>query len=132
MNCVRAFFVGGAICTIGEGIKQAVMHWLHLGEKDALLAVTVTSCTAKRFSSQDLTLYSKITKFGGAGGLVPITGFANSVKVFSRLWSVKKRDRCSGSELKSLQSQVRSFCTESYPLFFLGIIYMILVRLGVM
>lgn len=129
MNCVRAFFVGGAICTIGEGIKQAVMHWLHLGEKDALLAVTVTLVLLSVLLT-GFNLYSKITKFGGAGGLVPITGFANSVA--SPAIEYQKEGQVFGIGVKIFTIAGPVILYGILSSFLLGIIYMILVRLGVM
>lgn len=77
-NCIKAFVVGGAFCLLGEVMKQMMIKYWGLGKKDSLLFVTIELV----FLSVILTgfnLYGKITKFGGAGGLVPITGFANSV-----------------------------------------------------
>lgn len=77
MNVLRAFLVGGLICTIG----QAVMNWLiytGMDEKTAaswnLLVLILASVILT-----GLNVYTKIVKFAGAGALVPITGFANSV-----------------------------------------------------
>ena len=76
-NIVRAFMTGGAICTIG----QVMMNWLMnygMDEKTAaawnLLVLILGSIVLTGFN-----LYPKIVKWGGAGALVPITGFANSV-----------------------------------------------------
>ena len=76
-NIVRAFVTGGIICTIG----QAVFNWLMsygMDEKTAaawnLLVLILGSIVLTGFN-----LYPKIVKWGGAGALVPITGFANSV-----------------------------------------------------
>ena len=76
-NIVRAFVTGGAICTIG----QVMMNWLMnygMDEKTAaawnLLVLILGSIVLTGFN-----LYPKIVKWGGAGALVPITGFANSV-----------------------------------------------------
>ena len=126
MNCVRAFFVGGAICTIGEGIKQTVMHWLHLGEKDALLAVTVTLVLLSVLLT-GFNLYSKITKFGG---LAPITGFANSVA--SPAIEYQKEGQVFGIGVKIFTIAGPVILYGILSSFLLGIIYMILVRLGVM
>ena len=76
-NIVRAFVTGGIICTIG----QVVINWLMsygLDEKEAgawnLLVLILGSIVLTGFN-----VYPKIVKWGGAGALVPITGFANSV-----------------------------------------------------
>ena len=76
-NIVRAFVTGGIICTVG----QVMMNWLTaygMDEKTAgawnLLALILGSIVLTGFN-----VYPKIVKWGGAGALVPITGFANSV-----------------------------------------------------
>ena len=74
---VKAFLTGGAICTLGEFI-------LNYAEKMGLDKDTSASwcCILLIFLSVLLTgvnLYGRIAKWGGAGALVPITGFANSV-----------------------------------------------------
>ena len=78
LNCIRAFFVGGAFCLLGEMIKQTMMKVFDISKKDALLYVTIELVLLSVILT-GFNLYGKITKFGGAGGLVPITGFANSV-----------------------------------------------------
>ena len=77
MNMVRAFLVGGAICAIGQGILNYVQS-LGLDEKSAgtwtSIVLVLMSIILTGFN-----LYPSIAKFGGAGALGPITGFANSV-----------------------------------------------------
>lgn len=77
-NCVHAFFVGGSICLLGQIIYNIFLKTLHCADADAmsicsvilvLLSVLATACN----------LYKPLAKYGGAGALVPITGFANSV-----------------------------------------------------
>mgnify|MGYP001087724553 CR=1 FL=1 len=72
-----AFVVGGAICVVGQLIQNG---WAAAGlaEKQA---GTATSCTLVFLSAllTGLNLYNKLARFGGAGTLVPITGFANAV-----------------------------------------------------
>ena len=76
-NCAYAFLVGGAICTLGEALKQLYIA-LGLAEKSS---ATMTSVTLVFISAllTGLGLYHSIAKYAGAGTLVPITGFANSV-----------------------------------------------------
>ena len=77
VNMARAFVTGGIICTIGQMILN---YCEHIGlDKDisggwcsmllVLMSVILTGCN----------IYPGIAKWGGAGALVPITGFANSV-----------------------------------------------------
>ncbi len=59
-------------------MKQLMMNYWDISKKDALLFVTIELVLLSVILT-GFNLYGKITKFGGAGGLVPITGFANSV-----------------------------------------------------
>lgn len=72
-----AFIIGGAICVVGQLIMNG---WsaAGLGKEDA---GTATSCTLVLLSAllTGLNLYNKLGRYGGAGTLVPITGFANAV-----------------------------------------------------
>lgn len=76
-DCLGAFVVGGIICTIGQFF---INYYTKLGlEKDA--AGTAASMTLVVISAilTGLSLYDNIAKYAGAGTLVPITGFANSI-----------------------------------------------------
>ncbi len=72
-----AFVIGGLICVTGQAIQDG---WAAAGlnKEDA---GTATSCTLVFLSAllTGLNLYNKLARFGGAGTLVPITGFANAV-----------------------------------------------------
>ena len=76
-NAALAFALGGAICVAGQLILNG---WLAagLGEQEA---GTAASCSLVFLSAllTGLNLYNKLARFGGAGTLVPITGFANAV-----------------------------------------------------
>ena len=75
-DCAWAFGVGGGICALGEALRQLFLLWY-----DAALAGTLTSVSLI-FLSALATLpgwYQKLATHAGAGTLVPITGFANSV-----------------------------------------------------
>ena len=76
-NIVLAFLIGGAICVVGQLVQNG---WAAAGlsKEDA---GTATSCTMVFLSAllTGLNLYNKLARFGGAGTLVPITGFANAV-----------------------------------------------------
>ena len=77
MNCIKAFFVGGIICCIGECFAS-LYQYLGQDKETSLLLASITLI----FLSGLLTgigLFDKIAKFGGGGALVPITGFSNSV-----------------------------------------------------
>lgn len=77
-NCVKAFFVGGFICFIGQCIQTFFIHQFDFTEQTAsnpTVAVMI-------FISMLLTgfgVYDRIGQFGGAGSAVPITGFGNAI-----------------------------------------------------
>ena len=76
-NCLCAFLVGGAICTLGQILTEV---YVSLGaEKET--AGTLTSLSLIFFAAllTGLGVFDNVAKFAGAGTLVPITGFANSV-----------------------------------------------------
>ncbi len=76
-DCLFAFFIGGLICTLG----QAFLNGYGALGLDKTDAGTATSATLIAISAllTGLSLYDNIAKHAGAGTLVPITGFANSV-----------------------------------------------------
>lgn len=76
-NCLKAFIFGGAVCALGEGIFNLFIN-LRIPEDKAK---TLTSSTLILFGIilTAFHLYEKIAKHAGAGTLVPITGFANSM-----------------------------------------------------
>jgi len=76
-DCLNAFWIGGLICTLG----QLFMNWyakLGLGKEEAGTAASMTLVVLSALLT-GLSLYDDIAKHAGAGTLVPITGFANSI-----------------------------------------------------
>lgn len=76
-DTVLAFLVGGAICCVGQLILNGFKA-LGLDTTDAGTATSVSLVFLSALLT-GLNLYNKIARFGGAGTLVPITGFANAV-----------------------------------------------------
>ncbi len=77
-DCFKAFWVGGTICLVGEIISTILKDVVKLQKTDAANWL----CIIMVFLGATLTgigIYDKIGKYGGAGSLVPITGFANGV-----------------------------------------------------
>lgn len=76
-NCFNAFWVGGLICTLGQIIVDCCMY----RGMDNTSASTVASIALIAISAilTGLNVFNRIGKFAGAGSLVPITGFANSI-----------------------------------------------------
>lgn len=76
-NCVVAFLIGGAICTLGQALTTLFLSF-ELPEKTAKAFVSITLIALSAILT-GLKVYDKIAKHGGAGTLVPITGFANAI-----------------------------------------------------
>ena len=77
MDVVKAFVIGGLICTIGQVILNG---FTAMGlEKEQAGTATSISLVFLSALLTGLSLYDNIAKHGGAGTLVPITGFANAV-----------------------------------------------------
>ena len=76
-DIARAFLVGGAICALGQGLHQFYLS-RGLDEQAAGTAVSITLIFLGALLT-GLGVYDDIARFAGAGTLLPITGFANSV-----------------------------------------------------
>lgn len=76
-DCVMAFLFGGAICTFGQ-LLFTLFEPLGLGKELTGSAVSVTLIFLGVLLT-GLNIYPKLAKYAGAGTIVPITGFANSV-----------------------------------------------------
>ncbi len=77
-DCVKAFLVGGTICTVGQAISLLATDLLKLSEKDAG-AFTSAAMILLGALLTGLGVYDIIGSFAGAGSIVPITGFSNSI-----------------------------------------------------
>lgn len=77
LNCIKAFLIGGAICAIGQ-VFLNIYKALGLDKETASTLVTVTMIFIGALLT-GLNIYPKIAKHGGAGTLVPVTGFSNAV-----------------------------------------------------
>ena len=76
-NCAMAFVIGGGICVLGQAIMDS---WMAMGLEKTDAGTATSICLV--FLSVLLTglnLYNKLGRYGGAGTLVPVTGFANAV-----------------------------------------------------
>lgn len=76
-NIIKAFIVGGLICVIG----QIIFNWLKGRGLDQEMVSGLTSTIMIFFGAffTALNIYDELGRFAGAGSIVPITGFANSV-----------------------------------------------------
>lgn len=78
LNSIRAFFIGGIICTIGQGLQWIFMTYFNFTEVTAgnptVAVLIIISVLLTGFG-----VYDHIAQWGGAGTAVPVTGFANTV-----------------------------------------------------
>ncbi|MBE5960062.1 MAG: stage V sporulation protein AC [Lachnospiraceae bacterium] len=76
-NLIKAFIIGGIICVIGQAFTN--FYGSRGADKELAAAYTSLSLILLSVILTGFGLYAKLAKFGGAGTVVPITGFANSV-----------------------------------------------------
>ena len=76
-DCLNAFWIGGLICVLGQAFVN-FYGWLGLEKTDASTAASMSLVVLSALLT-GLSLYDDIAKHAGAGTLVPITGFANSI-----------------------------------------------------
>lgn len=126
-NFIKAYVVGGIICVIGQGIMNLYLYW-KLSEEIAsgyttltlvLLAVLLTG----------FNIYPKLAKFAGAGTVVPITGFANSVA--APAVEFKKEGQVFGIGCKIFTIAGPVILYGIFSSWVLGLIYFILMKMGV-
>lgn len=75
-NCIKAFISGGLICTLGEILLQILEQYNSEDESALITSIILIGLSALLTG---FGLYEKMGKYCGAGTIVPITGFANSV-----------------------------------------------------
>jgi len=127
LNMLKAFLVGGIICVIGQGImnycintgmdKKAAGDWSSL--LLILGGVILTGCN----------FYPSIAKFGGAGALVPITGFANSVAAPAIEFQKEGQIFGIGCKIFTIAGPVILY--GIFTSWVLGLIYFIFLKVGV-
>lgn len=77
-NCIKAFFVGGIICGIGQGLQLFFITYFNFNEKTSVgPTLVVLIFVAALFTG--FGIYDHLGQWAGAGSAVPITGFANSI-----------------------------------------------------
>jgi len=76
-DCARAFWVGGLICTIGQLITNIIKSFGYNQDEASMLTTIILVFLGILLTGLDI--YDSIGKYAGAGSIVPITGFANSI-----------------------------------------------------
>lgn len=77
-NCFRAFMVGGLICCIGQALRVVLEKAFGMYGDELAAAVSIVLIFLGTLLT-GLGVYDRIGRYAGAGSIVPITGFANSV-----------------------------------------------------
>lgn len=127
LNMAKAFFTGGIICTIGQAIMNIAMS-NGLDKETAGDYVTLVLILLSIILT-GFNLFGSIAKFGGAGALVPITGFANSVA--SPAIEFKKEGQVFGIGCKIFTIAGPVILYGIFTSWVLGFIYWILKLLGI-
>lgn len=126
LNAAKAFVVGGIVCLIGQCLINLFMSY-GMDEKSAaswnLVCLIALSIILTGFN-----VFSKIAKFAGAGVLVPITGFANSV--VAPAIEFKKEGHVFGIGCKIFTIAGPVILYGIFSSWILGVIYYVLMMLG--
>ena len=127
LNMGKAFVTGGIICLVG----QFILNFAKSRGLDSEMAGTWCSVTLILISVilTGLNIYPKIGKFGGAGALVPITGFANSVAASAIEYKAEGQVFGIGCKIFTIAGPVILYGIMSS--WILGVIYYIFEAIGV-
>ena len=128
LNMAKAFLTGGLICVIGQFIlnfaKSRGLDQEMAGSWCSMILILLSVILT------GLNLYPKIGKFGGAGSLVPITGFANSVAAPAIEYKAEGQVFGIGCKIFTIAGPVILYGIMSS--WILGLIYFLLKIMGVM
>ena len=127
VNCVKAFITGGAICTVGQLIMELLKKY-GVSQDDASLWTTLILVLTSVILT-GLNIYPLVTSWGGAGSLVPITGFANSVA--APAIEYKKEGQVFGIGCKIFTISGPVILYGIFSSWVLGLIYWIALTIGI-
>lgn len=120
-DCIFAFIIGGGICLFGEILRQ---FYIYLGAtQDNAKAFVSLSLIAITAILTGIGVFDKIAKVAGAGTIVPITGFANSVVAPAMEFQTEGRILGTGMNMFKLAGPVIVYGCSSAVLY--GILYWI-------
>lgn len=127
VNMAKAFVTGGIICVIGQGIlnyceNQGLDKDISGGWTSMILVLVSVILTG-------FNIYPRIAKWGGAGALVPITGFANSVAAPAIEYQKEGQVMGVGCKIFTIAGPVILYGT--FTSWVLGLVYWILKCTGV-
>lgn len=127
LNMCKAFLTGGIICMIGQFFMNTFSG--NGLEKDAASAWTLIILIGSSILLTGLNIFPKIVTFGGAGALVPITGFANSV--VAPAIEYKKEGQVFGIGCKIFTIAGPVILYGIFASWLAGIVYMVLQWIGI-
>lgn len=122
VNAIKAFLIGGGICMLGEGLSVLYTK-LGLDKKDADLLVPVTLIVLTAVLTA-FGVFDSIAKHAGAGTIVPITGFANSIVSPALEFSSEGRILGTGAEMFRIAGPVLVYGSAAAVIY--GFVYWIL------
>lgn len=126
-NVWKAFLVGGIICCIGQALINLYKIWF---DKETAILYEVITLVLLSVVLTGLNIYPKIAKFGGAGTVVPITGFANGVAASAI--EFKKEGQVFGIGCRIFNIAGPVILYGIFSSWVLGLIYWILKTSGVL
>ena len=118
-----AFLIGGFICLLGQGFLDLYQNYFNLDEQTAIKLVPVSLVFLSALLTA-LKVYDNIAKVGGAGTLVPITGFANAVVSPALEFKTEGYILGVGAKIFTIAGPVIAYGTVASVLY--GIIYWII------
>lgn len=126
-NVWRAFLTGGVICTLGQALTAL---FIGMGQaKDAASTWTSIALIGASILLTGLNVFPSIAKWGGAGALVPITGFANGM--VAPAIEFKKEGQVFGIGVKIFTIAGPVILYGVFTSWALGVIYWILKMMGI-
>lgn len=120
-NCLNAFWVGGVICSIGQIILEVCKNrGLETQMSNTIVSIVLIFLS---IFLTGLNLFNRIGKFAGAGSLVPITGFANSIVSPAMEYKAEGHVMGVGAKMFTVAGPVLVFGISASVL--IGILYLI-------
>ncbi len=129
ISMLKAFILGGIICTLGQALTKGMMNFWGM-EKETAAAWTLLALIFLSVVLTGLNIFPKLVKWGGAGALVPITGFANGVVAPAIEYRAEGHVFGIGCKIFTIAGPVILFGVLSS--WILGIIYWIGMAVGIL
>lgn len=126
-NSIRAFIIGGLICVIGQFIREILLGYEVTEESVNILVPIIMIFLGALLTG--LGLYDKIAEKAGAGTVVPITGFSNSIVAPAIEFKKEGFVMGVGAKMFTIAGPVLVYGIGTSVI--IGIIYYILLRIGI-